>query len=573
MPTRPFLLLMVGVIGAGLVRPPAGAVPRATGQTPAQAAVRVSVEGGSGPVLAALAARIGTVLDANRASFDGLTGAVEGFSAGRQYPQVWLRDSATLMDAARFLYPRAVLVSWLEEHLAHQRDNGQLYDWIAAAEPDVHRGSAPEVAAIFRDGARVLSADRNTTEVDQESSAIHAAHEFLTITNDADWLSSSVSGRRVLERLDAALEYVLREHFDTRLGLVTNAFTADWGDVGPMRADQRVIYVDDDTPIVAGLYTNAMTYRSARELAALHTLANDAAGAARWTSRAASLRDAIRRRLWQERAGFFRIHIPAGGPRLGFDDADIFALGGNALAIRAGLATPAEAVRIIDEAQRRHEQYRFATIGGVLMPAYPDGFFKHRYLAPPYTYQNGGQWDWFAGPFMQAEFDAGRSAQASQQLAAIAARVARVNGLYEWTTRLEGDGRGSPDYAASAGALGAAMIEGLFGIRLRGGRLDVRARACTQPAGIALTEPATGARVSYRCGTAGSTTSIEYDTSRVAAGRLCALGPAGQEPAAVTRGGWPTAFSAESVGEDRYACIDTDWGTDRVEVVWREARR
>ncbi|HEY8150927.1 MAG TPA: hypothetical protein VIK51_18620, partial [Vicinamibacteria bacterium] len=42
-------------------------------------------------------------LEANRKEFRGRTGLVRGFGAGTLYPQVWLRDSATLVPATRFL--------------------------------------------------------------------------------------------------------------------------------------------------------------------------------------------------------------------------------------------------------------------------------------------------------------------------------------------------------------------------------------------------------------------------------------------------------------------------------------
>src|SRR5689334_16292552 len=65
-------------------------------------------------------------LEANRKEFRGRTGLVRGFGAGTLYPQVWLRDSATLIPATRFLYSREHLTSWIEEHLAHQRGDGAL---------------------------------------------------------------------------------------------------------------------------------------------------------------------------------------------------------------------------------------------------------------------------------------------------------------------------------------------------------------------------------------------------------------------------------------------------------------
>ena len=50
-------------------------------------------------------------LEANRKEFRGRTSLVRGFGAGTLYPQVWLRDSATLIPATRFLYSREHLTS------------------------------------------------------------------------------------------------------------------------------------------------------------------------------------------------------------------------------------------------------------------------------------------------------------------------------------------------------------------------------------------------------------------------------------------------------------------------------
>jgi len=46
-----------------------------------------------------------STLEANRRSFSGRLGAVKGFGAGESYPQIWLRDSATLIPVTRFYYP------------------------------------------------------------------------------------------------------------------------------------------------------------------------------------------------------------------------------------------------------------------------------------------------------------------------------------------------------------------------------------------------------------------------------------------------------------------------------------
>src|SRR6185436_4401224 len=104
------------------------------------------------PGLQALFGRLAPTLEANRKELRGRTGLVRGFGAGAVYPQIWLRDSATLIPLSRFLYGRDHLDSWLVEHLAHQQADGALRDWIAAGDPSAFRNDAPRVEAVYRAG-------------------------------------------------------------------------------------------------------------------------------------------------------------------------------------------------------------------------------------------------------------------------------------------------------------------------------------------------------------------------------------------------------------------------------------
>ena len=61
-----------------------------------------------------LQALVTQTLDANRKAFAGRTGMVRGFGAGTTYPQIWIRDSATLLPLTRWHYDRAHLQTWLE---------------------------------------------------------------------------------------------------------------------------------------------------------------------------------------------------------------------------------------------------------------------------------------------------------------------------------------------------------------------------------------------------------------------------------------------------------------------------
>ena len=523
----------------------------------------------SDPALQALTRHLAPTLEANRKQLRGRTGPVRGFGAGALYPQVWLRDSATLIPLARYLYAREHLDSWLVEHLAHQREDGALRDWIAAGEPSAFRADAPAVEEVYRDGALVISADRNTTEADQETSAVEAAHQAFRISGDRAWLRRPVAGRPLVDRLDAALSFLRRKRFSRRYGLVTNAFTADWGDVSPMYGDQRAIYLDERTPLVVGLYTNALFYRAAGDLQELLEAAGRPARARFWRDEARRVRASVNRHLWQEARGFYRVHlletVPSGWAPP--DDADTFALGGNAVAVLHGIADAAQSARIFAVAEERQRRYRVSTVAGTLLPPYPSGFFRHPILREPYTYQNGGQWDWFGGRLVLAEFERGHSVAARRQLGEIAARVARSGGLREWATR-EGAGRGSAAYAGSAGALGAALIGGLFGVDLAGGRLTLTVRLGEEAGELQVREPATDTDVacSSAYDAASRTLRVSYSSGARRAGMLRVRMPPGMRPVSAILDGQARTLRMETLGEDVYAALTTAPGAHELKL-------
>lgn len=526
------------------------------------------------PALDELQGLIRTTLHSNRKEFTGRTGRVSGFGAGAAYPQIWLRDSATLIGTSRYLCPRECLTSWIEEHLAHQREDGSLFDWVAAGDPARFRADAPRVLEVHRAGALVVSADKNTSETDQESSAVHAASEAFAILGDRAWLSRPVAGQPLLARLDAALTYVLENRRDPATGLVTAAFTADWGDVTPVAGDQRAIYRDPDTPVVAALYPSALFVRAAAGLAGLHRAAGDAPGALAWDDRARRMAAAIDASLWQETRGFYRMHRlvswPGGAPRAA-RDAHMFATGGQAIALLAGAGTEARAGRILAAASVLRRAHGMPTVSGVLLPPYPDGFFKHPIMARAFTYQNGGQWDWWGGRLVLAAFERGHAVFARRELARMAEQAARNKGLHEWASR-DGKGQGSATYAGTAAALGSAVLEGLFGIDLRAERLDLHVRLGTETGSVEVEEPATRRAVRYRYVYDPQRRSavLEYGAAGAGAGTLEVLLPAGTRTATGSLdGGRRRPLEVRRLGVDRYARLPTDWSPHRVEFIFR----
>lgn len=381
-------------------------------------------------------------LDHNAVRFQGKTGTVEGFSAGAGYPQVWVRDAATIIPASRLYYPETFLSSWLEEHLGHGRADGSLEDWIDS----------------------LGRSDKNTVETDQEASAVQAAYQVFLLRG-ADWLKKKVDGTAVIDRLTRALSSVFENRFDPGLGLITGAHTADWGDVDSEDADQNAIYVDEKTRWTADIYDQSMGHEACLELASMLAALGRKDEAALWVRRAAGLRENTDRLLWQRDKGFYRVHVHLEPWEHDFEEADLFAMGGNAQAIVSGLTRPEQAIRIIETALSRQKEFGVTTLSGCLLPPYPAGFFKHPAVDEPYEYQNGGQWDWFGGRLIYAMFESGFSSRAKEKLLEIAKKNIANGGLFEWETR-EGAGRGSATYAGSAGSLAKALVEGYFGLKL-----------------------------------------------------------------------------------------------------------
>ncbi len=412
-------------------------------------------------------------LEENETTFSGRIGEISGFAPGKDYPQIWLRDAATILPASRYFYDEPWLSSWLEEHLAWQREDGSLYDWIDS----------------------LGRADKNTTETDQEASAVQAAYQVYQILGP-DWLRKDIAGRRVIKRLEAALEYVRRERWDPGFHMVKGAHTADWGDVDIMDADQNAIYTDEHTHWTVDIYDQSMFYQAALELAGMLESLGEKARAASWRAAAGSLRESTLASLWQEDRGFFAVHRHLDDLAHGFDEGDIFAMGGNVQAVLSGLAGPIRTQSIIETALARQDAHGVSTISGTLLPPYPSGTFRHPMLDDPFEYQNGAQWDWFGGKLVYAMYQNGYSRAATQKLQEIIRKNIANRGFFEWDNR-EGVGLGSDSFCGSAGSLARAVIEGYFGVRLEKGGLRLEPRLGTDSGRIHVYLPAAAIFVAY----------------------------------------------------------------------------
>lgn len=391
-------------------------------------------------------------LEENAVSFQGRTGEVFGFAAGTDYPQVWLRDANTIIPASRYYYGERYLYSWLEEHLAIQSQDGSLSDWVDAAG---HTG-------------------KNTTATDQEASAVQAAAHVSDLLGP-DWLEKEIHGRKIIDRLELALDFVFRHRFSTERGLIKGAHTADWGDVDAVDADEQAVEVDDRTHWTVDIYDQGMVFQACLNLADMLDALGHAHRAEGWRDRAALLKSHSTRWLWQADRGFFRVHSHLDAFPHDFDEDSMFPMGGNVLAVLSGLADRDQSLQILQNALKKQEEFGVSTISGTLLPPYPRGFFEHPLLDDPFEYQNGAQWDWFGGRLVYAMFTHGLSFQARAKLLEIIRKNLNNGSFYEWDNR-EGVGHGSDAYCGSAGSLAKAVFEGYLGIHVRRGALRLAPR-------------------------------------------------------------------------------------------------
>ncbi|MBU4267426.1 MAG: hypothetical protein KJ808_01050 [Acidobacteria bacterium] len=362
-----------------------------------------------------------------------------GFAAGTTYPQVWIRDTATMMFYARFFYPLPLLQEMVDRFFRSQGRDGQIQDWIDT----------------------VGRCDKNTVETDQESSLVLAAFQLALC--DPGWLNGEVAGVSRLLRLDKAMEWVWRSKRDRAYGLIWSGFTADWGDVEKSYPDQRAIKLSDRSRRTFSTYTQALYIQAAQKLVLLAGRLNRKTLMDKWRQREKIIADNCRRQLYLPEQGYFLVHRVAGSPDFFELEKGILAVGGNAEAIRAGLLDGTEISRLLQVLEKRRRQFGLRTVSFTLLPPYPKDFFPHPLLRSPWSYQNGGEWDWIGGRLVSALYQVGFRTKAEQYLKEIVAKNLDEMNIFEWSDK-SGGGQGAMFYAGAAGVLGEAILHGHLGL-------------------------------------------------------------------------------------------------------------
>jgi hypothetical protein len=366
-----------------------------------------------------------------------------GFNAGTSYGEIWIRDFNTFINGSLRVHKPGEVKEMLLLFFKIQGKDGNVPDGaIKSAQANVG------YQYRYSDLAPGWAAHKNTVETDQESSLVQAVKKYINATGDRGLLTNQIGGQTVIARLDAALQYVLHDRWSDKYGLVTGATTVDWGD---MQAQNGWgVAINDHTKWAISIYDNAMFLMAINDFIALTP--KDYHSTVNWKKKAAALKKNIRKHLWDADAKKYIPHLYLNGSPFAadFDERKILYTGGTACAILAGLHDKKEIAEINRQFLAAIAHEKFATIGMTVYPPYPREAFPD---VPPYTYQNGGDWNWFGGRMVQALTANGFAPQAYAEMSPMIDRVIADNGFFEWYDVQTGKPEGSGDFRGAAGVL------------------------------------------------------------------------------------------------------------------------
>jgi hypothetical protein len=374
-----------------------------------------------------------------------------GLSAGSSYTEVWIRDLNTFIVPLLDVTPHERVRDALLTFFHFQGEDGGIVDGYVPQSIN-NGGYKHRFSATKPD----LKAHKNTVETDQESSLVQAVCRYITKTGDAGILDEVVAGAPVRQRLEMALHYPLAHRFSPEHGLIWGATTADWGDVQPEHP--WGVEFDPSSHRAIDIYDNALLIASIGDYLDV-IVGQDPAKVKTWSEKREQIREAVRRHLWDNVSGKFIPHLYLDGSPFPaeFDENRIFYHGGTTVAMEAGLLSKQEIADSLERMRKNVKLARAASIGLTLYPAYPEGFFQNKSMRP-YSYQNGGDWDWFGARTIRQLAKSGLVEEAHAELGPMLDRVIQHGGFFEWWTP-DNQPKGSGKFRGAAGVLIEAIRE------------------------------------------------------------------------------------------------------------------
>jgi len=259
---------------------------------------------------------------------------VDGFFPGPTYsPFTSISVHGDHPAHGALLLRRAALRSSVEEFLRLQYPDGSISATIG---PD-------------------FKVDKATVVSDEETSTIVDRHRSLRRHARPSMAQAVFARQTLIERLNAAMLWVLTQRRDPDTRLIRRAHTTDWGDIKwEPTADPSHMRPGDQW--TESIYDQAIAYAALQGLARLNAAAGRDQDSARWQGEANELRASTNVALWQEDSahGFYRIHKHSAPDTIHHDfvEDDVVAIG-NAAAIYYGLAEADKVPRILSALNER----------------------------------------------------------------------------------------------------------------------------------------------------------------------------------------------------------------------------
>ena len=373
-----------------------------------------------------------------------------GFNAGSGYSEVWIRDMNTFIIYACRLRPATEVRDALMPFFYAQGFDGNIIDGYQAPGNKIKIDNYHVFARYDMPG---YALHKNTVETDQETSLVQAIYKYIQETGDRTILEEKVNGKTVMERLEYAIDFLLKYRYNEKYGLIWGATTADWGDVQPGLS--WGVKLDDYTTPAIDIYDNAMLLIA---LENLMELSSDGSKRSAWKENHSKIKKNIRKYLWDKKRQKFIPHIYiTSSPFEGFNEDEIYYHGGTTIAIEAGLLSPKEVLASLNKMRNNMKDSGAESIGLTLYPTYPKGSFQKTGMNP-YQYQNGGDWTWFGGRMITQLVKYGFIEEAFIEIQPFVDRVLENEGFFEWYT-IEGEANGSGVFRGSAGVLMEAIEE------------------------------------------------------------------------------------------------------------------
>ncbi|MES2427971.1 MAG: hypothetical protein V4560_13410 [Bacteroidota bacterium] len=368
---------------------------------------------------------------------------LSGFSAGTSYNEVWIRDFNTFIKGSLKAHPKEEVKKMLLMFFKIQGDDGNIVDGVVET-------TKANVGYDYRHSDLLpgWQAHKNTVETDQESSLVQAVRKYIDVTGDASILNEEIGGKTVIARIENALNYIMKDRWSAKYGLVTGATTIDWGDV--QAEGGWGVAINQKTKWAIDIYDNAMFAMAIRDF--INFKPKTYKTTRNWNAVASNLKTNVRKYLWQADKQKYLPHLYLDGSPFTkeFNENEILYTGGSICAILAGFNTKAEVLAINHQMLAAAAKEKYATIGMTVYPPYPKEQYPNM---APFNYQNGGDWTWFGGRMTEGLLNYGLATEAYTDLLPMTDRMLKNNGFFEFYNVQTGKPSGSGSFRGEAGVL------------------------------------------------------------------------------------------------------------------------